>query len=123
MTWTYSINDDIGKIRLYTGDVAEGKGVRVDGTNFSDEELTLLLEQEEDDWRRVVAAVCEILSIEWARVADVTVGPRKETLSGVSKRYGAMAATFRQQFGGGSGEGSAFAVGLVRTDGYSEASS
>jgi hypothetical protein len=122
MTFTYAINNDIGKIRLYTGDVTEGAGVRVDGSNFSDEELTLLLTQEDSDWHRAVAAVCEVLSIEWARIADVTVGPRKETLSGVSKRYGAMASSFRSQFGGG-GANTAFAVGLVREDGYSEAAS
>lgn len=121
MTFTYSIGDDIGKIRLYTGDVVEGTGVRNDGSNFSDEELLLLLDQEEDDWRRVVAAVCEILAIDWARVADVTVGPRKETLSGVSKRYAAMAESFRSQYGGGGGSNTAFSVGLDREDGYSEA--
>jgi hypothetical protein len=120
MTFTYDIIGDIGKIRLYTGDVTEGTGVRVDGSNFSDEELSLLLNQEDNDWRRAVAAVCEILSTEWARVADVTVGPRKETLSGVSKRYAALASTFRSTYGGG-GTGTSFAVGLKREDGYSEA--
>lgn len=119
MTFSYSINNDIGKIRLYTGDVVEGTGVRADGTNFSDEELSLLLTQEDNDWRRAVAAVCEVLALGWARVADVTVGPRKETLSGVSKRYGAMASAFRSQYGGG-GANTAFAVGLDREDGYSE---
>ena len=120
MTFSYAINNDIGKVRLYTGDITEGSGVRADGTNFSDEELALLLSQEDDDWHRAVAAVCEILSLEWAKVADVTVGPRKESLSGVSKRYGALASAFRGQYGGG-GEGTAFVVGLIREDGYSEA--
>jgi len=120
MTFTYEISNDIGKVRLYIGDVTEGTGVRVNGNNFSDEELALLLTQEDSNWRRACAAACEILAVEWAGVADVTVGPRKETLSGVSKRYAALAASFRSQYGGG-GEGTAFAVGLKREDGYSEA--
>lgn len=122
MTYSYSINNDIGKVRLYTGDVIEGSGVRVEGTNFSDEELALILSQEDNDWHRTVAAVCEILAVEWARVADVTIGPRKETLSGVSKRFGAMASAFRSAYGGG-GSGSSFAAGFDRVDGYSEVQS
>lgn len=120
MTFSYDVHGDIGKIRLYTGDTTEGLGVKADGTNFSDEELTLLLDQEDSDWRRTVAAVCEILSTDWARVADVTVGPRKESLSGVSRRFAAIASSFRSQYGGG-GAATTFSVGLKREDGYSEA--
>lgn len=121
MTFTYDVTTDIGLIRFHVGDVTEGSGVRANGTNFSDEELTVLLGKEDNDWRRVVAALCEILTTDWARVADITVGPRKENLSSVSKRYDALAQRLRRDYGGGSNSSTAFTAGFVRDDGYKEA--
>lgn len=120
MTFTYDLTTDVGMVRLYIGDVNEGSGVRVNGTNLNDEEITALLTEEGGDWHRGVAAAAEVLAAEWARVADVTVGPRKETLSSVSRRYIEMARRLREEFGGG-GIGTAFAVGFLRDDGYAQA--
>ncbi len=117
-TFTYSLNDDIGKVRLGIGDRVEDAGPRPDNANFTDEELQFLVDNE-GTWQRAIAAALEILSHEWARVADLTVGDRKEAFGMVSKQYASRAESIREVHGGSS-TSAAYSVGLTRVDGYSE---
>src|SRR5690349_4209261 len=117
MTFTNNLATAIGKVRLEIGDDVENSGVRPDGTNLSDEAIQVLLDREEDDEMRAAAAACELLARHWARFADITLGPRRESLSQVAAQYRAQAAELRDQHG--YGEGGMFSVGTMRGDGYS----
>lgn len=120
MSFTYDLATNVGKLRLEIGDQAEDSGVRPDGTNFSDEELETILEEEGDVLGRGIARTCEILANAWATFADLTVGPRSERLSQVAARFEKRAAALRMQYGGGST--GATSVGIIRTDGYQSTS-
>lgn len=114
--FTYDLTTDVGKLRLEIGDQSEGAGVRPDGSNFADEELETILEQEGNVLGRGIARACEILANAWATLADLTVGPRSEKLSQVAARFEKRAAALRMQYGGGST--GACSAGMIRVDGY-----
>jgi len=118
VSFTYDTATDIGKIRFAIGDVTSGAGIKPDGTNFSDEEIQLLLTRE-GNWGAAAAACCETLSVWYARVVNISVGPRREDLGAIRQAYVDLAAQFRKQYGGG-GVAHGFSAGVVRVDGYSQ---
>ena len=105
----------IALVRLEIGDVIESAGVLPDGSNFSDEEITVYLTAYSSDVPQTVNALAGVLARRWATVADVTVGPRSESLSQVSKAWAAIADKL-----GGSEAGLVFSMAPTRADGYSE---
>lgn len=123
MTFTYDLaNADativsISKIRLEIGDTVADEGVTPVGDNLSDEEIAVVLTREGSEMR-AVAAVCELLGRQWARVASITVGPRKEELGKVAGEWRESAKRIREQFGFTIGRVSV--SGLTRVDGYSD---
>jgi hypothetical protein len=116
VTWTYRIGTDIGKIRLQLGDDTESSGVRPDGANFTDEELQTYLDRE-GSVMRAVAGLCETLALQYARMADLRVGPRSESLSQIGASFAKRAALLREMYGGIA---AAYSVGVTRVDGYSD---
>lgn len=114
MTFTYVLATDVGKVRLEISDTSSttGAGVKPDGTNLTDEEIQIWLTRE-GTVMSAAAAACEALARAWARVADVGVGPRRESLGQVATAWANQAKTLRQQYSGG------FSASLDRTDGYS----
>lgn len=118
MTFTYVLSTDIGKIRLELGDTSAtaGAGVKPDGTNLTDEEIQVWLTRE-GAVMPAAAAGCEALARMWARVANITVGPRREDLGQVAKAWTEQAKSLREQHGGAS---IGFSASLDRVDGYSE---
>ena len=121
MSFSYILNATnatlaaIARVRLEIGDTTESAGVLPDGSNFSDEEITVYLTTYASDVPQAVNALAGVLARRWATVADVTVGPRSESLSQVSKAWAAMADKL-----GGSEAGSVFNMAPTRVDGYSE---
>lgn len=115
MAFTYVLTTSVGKLRLEIGDTTSGSGVKPDGSNFSDAELEYFLDQE-GTVGRATARACEALATAWSTVANLTVGPRKEELGEVAKRFAERAKALRVQFGGASVGASA--VGMIRQDGY-----
>jgi len=97
MTFTYDLTTAIGQVRLAIGDTSSttGAGVRPDGTNLLDAEIAYFLTAEGDDVGLATARACETLAMMWANVADLQVGPRRESLSQVSARYAERAAVLR----------------------------
>lgn len=97
MAFSYDLTTAIGQVRLAIGDTSSttGAGVRPDGTNLSDAEITYFLTAEGDDVSLATARACEALAMMWANVADLQVGPRRESLSQVSTRYAERAAALR----------------------------
>lgn len=81
----------IAQVRLELGDTEEGAGVKVDGGNFSDEEILYKLSQHSRTVLATVRSLCSILARQWAIAADVQVGPRKESYRNTSKRWEELA--------------------------------
>ena len=107
MTFTYDIaNPDttkalLSKVRLEIGDTTENAGVRPDGSNFSDEELTHWLTEEDNDVMQTAARACDALASAWSLMADETVGPRKVAYSKVSGNWSERATTLRGAYDSG----------------------
>jgi len=122
MTFTYNLaatGDSLtySKLRLEIGDGIENSGVKPNNTNFSDEELDLFLAEEGGVVGRAAARCFEVLANWWSRVADIAVGPRRESLSKVAADFAGRAKEYRRKHGGGVG---AYAYGIIRKDGYSD---
>ncbi len=117
MTFTYDLtySAEISKVRFELGDTSESSGVRADGSNFTDEELQMLLDRE-GSTMLAVAAACEMLARDWARVASISAPGRSEQFGKVSAEYASRARELREQYGS---TGTTFSVGFDRTDGYS----
>lgn len=125
MTFTYDLASSdadevlVSKVRLEIGDTVSGTGVLPTGSNLTDEEITVWLDDEDSDVMRAAARACEALSRHWTNYANYSDGPRREDLGKVAAEWAAKAKSLRDQYGGSSG--SSFAVGVGREDGYSEA--
>ncbi|HSV86946.1 MAG TPA: hypothetical protein VLH85_10250 [Levilinea sp.] len=121
MAFTYDLANGnsqivlISLVRLEIGDTTLGAGVRPDGSNLSDEEIGIWLAREGDDILRSTAAACEALSRQWANVANITLGPRKEELGKVSDNYARRAEQLREQSGGSD---TTFSSNWAKQDGY-----
>ncbi len=114
MAFTYDTTTDLGKLRFEIGDTTSGTGVKPDGTNLTDAELTLLLTRE-GTVGLATCAVCEILARHWSRMASVTVGARSETMADVAKAWAERAKELRVQYGGSA---TGFITDLLRDDAY-----
>lgn len=109
---------DLGWVRMMLGDDVKGAGLYPDGRNISDAQLAALL-ADEGTKGRTLAAALELLANVWAGQADeIDIGPRRERIMGVSKRYADRAALARKQYGGASGSSGAVSVTLNRADGF-----
>jgi len=90
MTFTYDtgLATSVSWVRLQIGDTKVGAGPRVDGTNFSDEEIEALLGLNKNDVTDVTSQLFNILATEWTRMAmTYTIGPRKEDYTKIADLY------------------------------------
>ena len=123
MTFTYDLGGtgdalNISRVRMELGDAVEDAGVLPDGGNLDDAEIAVALAAYDDDIDLAVGALARILSRRWAQAVDVSVGPRRESLSQVSARWQALAD---DAIAKATGSGYAvFGMTPVREDGYSE---
>lgn len=121
MTFTYDLSSsattdlNISKVRLELGDTIAGAGVRTDGSNLSDEEIQVWLTAEGSSVMLAAARACEMLARDWARVASIQLGPRREALSDVAKAWAEQAKTLRTQYGPGLSSGSGIVSGYYQT--------
>jgi hypothetical protein len=95
MDFTYDLTTSVGQLRLALGDTTYASGVRPDGSNLTDTELAYFLTAEGDDVGLATARACETLAMMWANVADLQVGPRRESLSQIAARYAELATALR----------------------------
>ena len=125
MTFTYlealSVSRD--KIRLRVGDTQENSGPRPDKRNFSNEELTFILSEEDARVNGAIAHCFEILAAEWSSYA---LSEREADLafnaSEVAENMRKQAAIWRKKPGGADeAERSGGLVTLTREDAYTEA--
>jgi hypothetical protein len=119
MTFTYDFatNAVISRIRLAVGDVTLGTGIKPDGTNFSDEEITAILTQAGGDIGAATYIFLKSLANMWGTYVDITVGPRKESLSQIAKYYASRAIDVGIATGLSA---KSFSTLMTRVDGYSE---
>jgi hypothetical protein len=121
MAITYDITQtggtiaSISQVRLELGDTVDGSGVKPDGTNFTDVEITYFYATEGNSVRGAAARAAEALARAWARMADTKAGPLQKNYSQVSKQWSSFAAELRDQIGGGY---AVFGGKLARGDGY-----
>ncbi len=111
--FTYFLTDAIGQVRLELGDNVYAAGVLPDGSNFSDQEITYYLGANDNDVTRTVGALASVLARRYAMVADVSVGPRSESLSQIAKAWERQAALTA----GGDAQ-TAFSLAPQRVDGF-----
>lgn len=126
MAFTYDLSSSVAsvlllsRLRLEIGDKTSGSGVLPDSSNFTDEELFDILERADNDLLVAAAHCCDILATEWAKVANIQIGPRREELSQVAKQYGIRAKEYRDRSGTSA---TAFSAGFARHDAYAQGSS
>ncbi len=122
MAYTYVLNHPdpaiakVSRFRFELGDTVLGAGIKPDGTNFTDEELQIWLDDADGIITDAIPVAAATLARMWTTVADITVGPRTEKLSQVAAAWASRASSGSEGVTGGSG---AFAVGVTRSDGYS----
>lgn len=118
MAFSYSpdLDDDISKVRFNIGDSVENAGPRpnTDVTNFSNEEIQAVLNENSTHAGKATAVLFDTLSAEWTRFAiSYTMGPRKEELYRISSRYEAMSREWANKSGMAH---MAFSGGVKRRD-------
>lgn len=120
MAFSYddTLSSDSDKVRFNLQDKTENSGPLPGDANFSDAEVAGLLNIE-DTWQQATAAGFEALAAAWANYADLSVGPRRESLSQIAKRYAEQAKTWRTQYGYTQRVGVS-SVGIIKKDGYSD---
>lgn len=121
--FTYDLATSTGLVRLELGDDQYQAGVKPDGTNLTDEEIGVYLERE-GAVMRAVAGLCEMLSVRYSGLSDVSVGPRRESLGQIANAYANRARDLRAKYGGNSAQvNGSFSYQPTRADGYSSAAS
>jgi hypothetical protein len=87
----------LSRVRIELGDHIANAGVLPDGCNIQDEVINLYLAEHDGDIAATVGAMAGILARHWSTAADVSVGPRRESLSQVSEKWA------KQSSGGADG--------------------
>lgn len=124
MTFTYTdaLTTSRDKVRLRTGDTQQNAGPRPDKRNFSDEEITFILSEEDSRVNGAIAHTFEILSSEWgAYNLSERKGETQFDAKELADYYAALAKFWRKKPGGASeAELSGGLVTITRTDAYTD---
>lgn len=97
MAFTYNVTTALGQLRLEIGDTVSGAGPRPDGTNYSDEELNVILAPilaAGSSYGLGVARVLRRLANEWSNRANVTIGEFSMSYAAVAENYRKQAAAW-----------------------------
>lgn len=118
MAFTYSddLSSDRAKVRFHLQDVTESSGPRPGGGNFSDAEVDGLITLG-GSWERAVSSGLDALAVAWAKYADLTEGPHRESLSQIGATYRKQASEWRAIYGIAV---PARVAGIIKIDGYSD---
>jgi len=106
MAITYDLNGSgtvatISAIRFEIGDTSDGDGVKPNGANFTDVEISYMYGTEGNSTLAGAAHACETLARAWARASDEQAGPLQRSYSQISKAWDKQGIALRQQSGGG----------------------
>lgn len=121
MAFSYLLNSadadivKISRVRLELGDTIEDAGVLPGGGNLSNLEIQTYLDANDGDVKRATGDLCAVLSRRWSVVADVQLGPRRESYSQVAAQW------LKQAEASSTGAGYvSFVAQAQRADGYTE---
>lgn len=112
MPITVDLTTLVGQVRLEIGDDDDtaGHGQRPDGSNLSDQAITLWLTraslyQGTSNGQVLLAAAyaCEKLARDWATVSNITAPSRRESAGDVAAKWAARAMELRKACAGGLG--------------------
>lgn len=112
------LSTDLDRVRFSIGDTVDRAGVKPDGSNFTDSELTGLIGIE-GSWQRAVAAAFETLAGLYSNSVDITLGPMSEKMSQAAASYQKQAERWRADHGSASSR-TAGTRHPTRKDGYSQ---
>lgn len=109
------------RVRLQINDTVYGEGPKPNGVNFSDSEIDGVLGST-GSWAEAVLVLLLTLAASWATYVDTQVGPRREALSHVARRYDFLSQSWSKQHGLKTAIGSSYtgSRAVTRIDGYSD---
>jgi hypothetical protein len=117
---SFSYNDELltdpDRVRFQLDDTVYESGPRPQGRNFSDEEISALVDAE-GNWQRAVAAGFEALASAWQRFPSFATDALRLDRTAIADGYREQAAKWRKQYGRRGGVGSA---AVIRVDAYSD---
>lgn len=119
MTVTYRLNSSdlkekaIAQIRLEIGDTDEERGVKPDGSNYSDDELWFIYSDEEENVGRSAARICEQLATSWSSVPRTMFGSLFDPRH-VGRNYMRQADNLRKRHGYTAETATSFSVSMKR---------
>ena len=116
MAFTYRLSTPLGQTRLAIGDTINGAGPRVNGLNFSDEEINVYLTPATDagySYGRAVSQLLRLLANEWAGKASIAIGEYKVEYANVAANYRAAAAEWERMTDASGAQTAGIAVGVM----------
>lgn len=120
MSFSYNLDSTdankaaIARVRMEVGDTNQERGVKPDGTNYTDEEILVLYQEEAEIVGRTAARICEQLATSWSSVPRTMFGSLFDPRH-VGRNYMRQAENLRKIYGHTTGEASAFSAGMSRT--------
>lgn len=111
-----TLDTDQDRVRFHLQDTRQDEGPRPQDRNFDDGEISAIITLQ-STWQSAVAALLDVLAIEWSRYADTQIGPRGIDYAQIAVAYAKRAKEWRKQYSILPG---AHVAGVIRVDGYSD---
>lgn len=110
MTFSYVLDDEVGKVRFEISDTVEN------GALFSDEEITYKLAEHDDDVLLAAAALCDVLATRYADEFDIGADEdRTFKRSQKAAMYARRAAALRER-AAADASGGPKSIGVLHVD-------
>lgn len=123
MSFTYTLSDNTGKVRLAIGDTSStsGAGVKPDGTNFTDEELAVFITTAIDaglTWRSAVAPILRTLANQYAwNARSIRFADYQEDFTQTAAALWTQAAAWEQSIDASGNAVAGLSAGVLTLDG------
>ena len=104
----------IAKVRLDVGDTNEERGIKPDGSNYSDAEIWHIYNDEDEIVGRAAARICEQQATAWSSVPRTMFGSLFDPRH-VGRNFMRLAKEFRRQYGHTDTRSSTFSAAMKRT--------
>ncbi len=117
--FTYELNSDdldianISKIRLEVGDTDPERGIKPDGSNYTNTEILYVFNDEERIVGRAAARVCELAAAAWTSVPRTMFGALFDPRL-VAQNFMKKSKELRGLHGFSSARSSTFSIGVTR---------
>lgn len=119
MSFTYRLDSSdineaaIAKIRLEVGDENTDRGIKTDGSNYSDEEILYIYNEEAQIIGRAAARICEQQATAWSSVPRTMFGSLYDPRA-IARNFRYRAEQLRMEHGRTVTGSQAFAIGVKR---------